>query len=555
MNLRGPTQSSTGKQATTNLLHRIWIKLSRQCARKSEISDFGSVLSNLLQCIWNLRITYPDRDIVIHANDVKSCFRQLKHHPDVMGAFSYILGDYLFLQCGLTFGSDFSPASWEVVRRIAEQLAEGLFKDLTLRDRYRYALDKLQWQPGLGKQHARFTPAQACSKNHGVLDTEGDPVPTPHDFFVDDDLYAEVFDLKRVEQAVAASIVAIFILLGKSDLDKRQDPISFDKMEDLIISWCNIVLRQFIHTSQMTIETPPDYVQATVSLMDRHWHGGRKSFRIHDIEVLTGRLCHISGTAPWLRFLIMSHIYTSTTAALKQADAILISTSKDYREMMKEAKRACLPSTRASKFDPASYASSKTARLQHQSRELFFINRTLHLELDLIHNALSSTWIDMCRPIAHFVDRDPSGIAWSDSSLDAAGGYSISMKFWWYIEWPQEIKQFTICFVKNNADNTLILISINVLEYAGLIINYVAATYFYHLNPDPADPYPSVLLYADNTTAESWAIKACKRSFLGRSGKPAVCSYDQQPSWHQCGPYHHKTQCHCRSYFTYQTQN
>ena len=241
-------------------------------------------------------------------------------------------------------------------------------------------------------------------------------------------------------------------------------------MEDLIISWCNIVLGQFIHTRRMTIETPPDYVQATVSLMDRHWHGERISFRIHDIEVLTGRLCHISGTAPWLRFLIMSHIYTSTTAALKQADAILISTSKDYREMMKEAKRACLPSTRASKFDPASYASSKTARLQHQSRELFFINRTLHLELDLIHNALSSTWIDMCRPIAHFVDRDPSGIAWSDSSLDAAGGYSISMKFWWYIEWPQEIKQFTICFVKNNADNTLILISINVLEYAGLII-------------------------------------------------------------------------------------
>jgi hypothetical protein len=480
--------------------------------------DFGSVLSNLLQRIWNLRITYPDRDIVIHANDVKSCFRQLKHHPDVMGAFSYILGDYLFLQCGLTFGSDFSPASWEVIRRIAEQLAEGLFKDPTLRDRYRYALDKLQWQPGLGKQHARFTPAQACSKNNGVLDNEGNPVPTPHDFFVDDDLYAEVFDLNRVEQAVAASIAAIFILLGKSELDKRQDPISFDKMEDLIISWCNIVLGQFIHTRRMTIETPPDYVQATVALMDRHWHGGRKSFRIHDIEVLTGRLCHISGTAPWLRFL-MSHIYTSTTAALKQVDATLISTSKHYREMLKEAKRARIPSTRASKFDPdrlaASYASSTTARLQHQSRELFFINRTLRLELDLIRKALSSPWIDMCRPIAHLVDRDPSGIAWSDSSLDAAGGYSINMKFWWYIEWPQEIKQFTLRFVKNNADNTLI--SINVLEYAGLIINYVAATYFYHLDPNPTDPYPSVLLYADNTTAESWAIKACKRSFLGRA--------------------------------------
>ena len=77
---------------------------------------FGNVLIRLLTRIWNLRITYPLKDIILHANNVKSFFRQLKHHPDVMGAFSYILGDYLFLQCGLTFGSDFSPSSWEVVR-------------------------------------------------------------------------------------------------------------------------------------------------------------------------------------------------------------------------------------------------------------------------------------------------------------------------------------------------------------------------------------------------------------------------------------------------------
>lgn len=478
---------------------------------------FGNVLSNLLQRIWNLRITYPERDIVLHANDVKSCFRQLKHHPDVMGAFSYILGDYLFLQCGLTFGSDFSPASWEVIRRIAEQLAEGLFDDPTLRDKYRQALDKLQWEKGLGNYKGTFTPAKACSKNCGVLDGNGNPVPTPHNFFVDDDLYAEVFNFRRIEQAIAASIAAIFILLGKSELDKRQDPISFDKMEELIISWCNVILGQFIHTRRMTIETPPAYIQATVELMDRHWHSGRKTFRIHEIEVLTGRLCHIGGTAPWLRFL-MSHVYTSTTAALKQADAKLVNTNKQYRDMLKIAKRVRNPPSEG-KLDPdnlaATYARSTTSRLQHQSRDKFIINRTLRIELDLIRSALSSDWIDMSRPIAHLVDRDPSGTGWSDSSLDAAGGYSIDMQFWWYIEWPSEVRKSTLRFVKNNEDNTLI--SINVLEYAGLIINYVAATHFYLQDADPADPYPSVLLYADNTTAESWAIKACKKSFLGRA--------------------------------------
>ena len=72
---------------------------------------FGTVKLKLYTRIYNLRITYPWLDIILHANDVKSCFRQLKHHPDVMGAFSYIINDLLFLQCGLTFGSDFSPAS------------------------------------------------------------------------------------------------------------------------------------------------------------------------------------------------------------------------------------------------------------------------------------------------------------------------------------------------------------------------------------------------------------------------------------------------------------
>ena len=121
------------------------INMLTSSAAETELPcEFGDVLSRLLTRIWNLRITYPDRDICIMANDVKSCFRQLKHHPDVAGAFSYILGEYLFIQCSLTFGSDFSPANWEVIRRIAEQLAESLFADKSLREKHRQYLDRLQ---------------------------------------------------------------------------------------------------------------------------------------------------------------------------------------------------------------------------------------------------------------------------------------------------------------------------------------------------------------------------------------------------------------------------
>ena len=90
-------------------------------------------------------------------------------------------------------------------------------------------------------------------------------------------------------------------------------------------------------------------------------------------------------------------------------------------------------------------------------------------------------------------------------------------------EWPEEVRRRTLKYIRNNNDGKLI--SINVLEYATVIINYVASTfYFTKTNPDPADPYPVVLIEADNTTSESWVIKACKVSFIGRAQGRLQCA-------------------------------
>ena len=129
----------------------------------------------------------------------------------------------------------------------------------------------------------------------------------------------------------------------------------------------------------------------------------------------------------------------------------------------------------------------------------------------------------MSRPLGHMVGRDPSGVGHSDSCLHAAGGYSIEMNFWWYIEWPESVRRQTLKYVKNDKNNTLI--SINVLEYAAGIIEFIAALhYFKTYHTDKTDPHPTVLLYADNTTAESWLLKGCKSSMIGRSLGRLQCS-------------------------------
>ena len=65
---------------------------------------------------------------------------------------------------------------------------------------------------------------------------------------------------------MAASIEAIFILLGDSDVKHRQDPNSFDKLEGVVISYANKVLGQIINTRQMEVEIPPENKQNLVSM-------------------------------------------------------------------------------------------------------------------------------------------------------------------------------------------------------------------------------------------------------------------------------------------------
>ena len=475
--------------------------------------EYGDVLSRLLVRIWNLRITYPTMDIILHANDVKSCFRQMKHHPDVMGAFSYIIGGLLFLSCGLTFGSDFSPQTWEVVRRMVEQLATNLFETEGLVEKHRTHLDKLSWHKKLGKC-ANPTQAHKSEMHQGVLDETGEPAKTPHHLFVDDDVYADVFDIGRIEQTIACGIEALFRLLGESDLARRQDPVSWDKLEQMTIHYRNKILGLVIDTRKMTTSIPPEYVSKVLDVINSTWHGGqptRKSFQVKEAETLAGQLTHIANIAKWLKHL-MSHVYSSLAASLKSNKAYLVCTNKHFREQIKRSKMEAIDET--SELE-RSFAQAEAARKVHNLKKTHWIVPTLYEELQLIKAALEADWIPKASPIAHLIPSIPDTDCDGDSSLDAAGGWSISMRFWWYIEWPQKIRERTLRFVKDGKSGKLI--DINALEYATVLINYAACIYYWVIEENiKRIPYPTCLIRADNKSAESWAIKGCKRSLTGR---------------------------------------
>jgi hypothetical protein len=72
-----------------------------------------------------------------------------------------------------------------------------------------------------------------------------------------------------------------------------------------------------------------------------------------------------------------------------------------------------------------------------------------------------------------------------NSSLDGAGGFSIALRFWWHLRFPDEVIKCTHRLKRGNAEGTLILV--NILEFVTMIINYCAGIHVIKTTPVTKD--------------------------------------------------------------------
>jgi hypothetical protein len=126
--------------------------------------------------------------------------------------------------------------------------------------------------------------------------------------YVDDGIYINFFNVAHIEHTAAASIEAIFILLGPSALDCRKDPISFDKMEEMAIGPIKCILGHVIDTHRLLVDTPVDFLDPLRAKLFTTWGPHCRSFTILEAETLAGQLAHVSFAAPWLKHT-MPHVY------------------------------------------------------------------------------------------------------------------------------------------------------------------------------------------------------------------------------------------------------
>ena len=354
---------------------------------------------------------------------------------------------------------------------MAEQLSERLFDDDTLVTKHAQYLDKLKWGPNLGKR-ARFVKAIPCPKHQGVLDKNGKPVNTPHNYFVDYGITVEVYQRERIRRAIAADIEAIFLLLGESDLSRRQDPVSWDKLLEMMVNYANVVLGHHINTRKMIVATTHAFLSELLKMLE-HWHTKRKSFTIEEIAPLIGKLNHMAQTIRLMNH-IMGHLYTSLTCALAKNKRYLITTNKQFRDLLKLKKHE--PETKEEE-NLSTFAQSEMSKKVYRTKVKHILLPTAKAELQLIRYALSDPTIQKWTPISHLIDKTHDSDHDGDSSFDAMGGISISMKMWWYFEWPKEVREQTLRFIKNNKDGELI--AINAMEYGTIQVGIALAYYYW----------------------------------------------------------------------------
>ena len=181
--------------------------------------NYGTAWSRHLEQIWNLRISYPSSEILLWDDDITGAFKHCKFNPEVIGAFGYVLLQMLIIPCGLQFGCTFSPANFVPLADAREQLAESLSRDTELLLIHKEYLDLVQFSPD-PDESVSFIQATSCATHQGVFHTDGSRKNTKHNTFVDDNLMAETKNF--MPQAMAASIEALFRLLGRPDIQYRK---------------------------------------------------------------------------------------------------------------------------------------------------------------------------------------------------------------------------------------------------------------------------------------------------------------------------------------------
>jgi hypothetical protein len=489
-------------------------------------------------------------------DDISGAFPQLVFHPDAARANCSILQNWIILCIALHFGSSFGPANWEPVSWARCELAAFLFKQCA----YVQALNTdvltmVKIEAPHGRKTTKMTQANHDEQNP-PLDTTSGSFDIHYHMYVDDNLSACIYEPPLIKQMVAASIEAIYLLLGYPGTITQ--PIlpavaAWDKMVDRPICENRISLGVMIRTYRMVIATPVHKAKRLLHLLDTTWHKKRKSFQVLEGARLLGNLIHLLFTCPWLRcsFYILldamrealrknylSLLNSPEFKALQQATSASPAQTEHVREVVAEVATPTLQSQAfqdlmdepdeswlnppSKQFAQHNCLNSSIAKRVWRTRRETFIPTLLRDQIDWIRRQTQkymrgeTKWE---RPISHIIPRMFDILGLTDASIKRGiGGWCPTLKLWWQISWDEMHPDVRKTLLNEYLRYKQGLTCVNVLELVGIVVTMMAIAYTVMFTSQFTLQWqPLAQICGDNKQANCWAGTKTMRNEKARA--------------------------------------
>jgi hypothetical protein len=362
---------------------------------------FGHVKLQIYIDTYNTRISYPTNIIIIALANIKACFRFVRIHADLTGAFGFLANDLYNLATAMVFGLTASASSWESFRRAIEALTEVFANRPDLVIKHKKYLDMLKWETI--DPNAKKVRAFPCAINQGTLDEAGKQINLPACIYVDDALMLAI-SIEHMKMVLAAMIEAIsFVVMGEPNKSVWQCPLAMDKWNKLVIGPRQIGLGLIIDTNQLTAAIPIKYLTEVCALLDSTWHPNYCRIKVSEAQNLTGKLARLAEGANWV-FHLLSHLYSSIAYTLAENKRLLMESLEEFRDIVLAIHTGAFFTSCKDLARHTSFAMKRTARLTHHSSYQYKINRTMRAEIDFFFNNLKpNSGIEWETSIAHLI--------------------------------------------------------------------------------------------------------------------------------------------------------
>ena len=203
--------------------------------------------------IYNLRIIYKLKEILLFDDDDSGALSHIKMYPDIVGEYAFIIGHTLYVPIGSVFGSNVSPHNWEVIALSRTKLSEWLQTQPNIREieeKHKDLPDLIKFPDDVFSPREEFTQAAPDSKNKGVKE-DGVRLPTQNVIFVDDTLMVDTWE--HLRSSLAASVEALFTLLGFPEDHIMKSPLSINKYYEILWSYSRKQLGYLINSRKLTV--------------------------------------------------------------------------------------------------------------------------------------------------------------------------------------------------------------------------------------------------------------------------------------------------------------